>query len=404
MDIGNATQHDEGSPYVAGGENIQVQLDGQSVTFSLRTMASVEHLQLLRTGSSDWNRWRTRNPKLVPDLTDASISGLKFDFGTDLSRADLRGADLSSCDLSGANLQSAQLARSNLRDSSLRKARLQNANLDLADLTGANLHGAILDRATLRGAKLVGCQLDVKSIEGATLAGAILIDAYVETSPLVSAYSHASALALLDADDLDKLDPVSAPFIERFVADAFETAHRWPKEFNVELLDKELDRIKPLTSLYRKTGAFSTDLIQVVGAVDSGLIEFLRREPKRLHDIHWRAFEEVVAEILKGFGWTVELTQPSKDGGYDLLGICKDVSGVSSRWIVECKRWHESRKVGIEVARSLYTVKNEMRVSGAILATTSDFTQDVRDYKASRYDFDLKNYAAIVDWLKGWKR
>lgn len=169
------------------------------------------------------------------------------------------------------------------------------------------------------------------------------------------------------------------------------------------MLQQELDRLKPLYALYNRTGVFSPDLIEVVGAIDSGMIKFLQRNPRQLHEIHWRAFEELIAEILKGFGWEIQLTEPTKDGGYDLLGIQKDVSGVSNTWIIECKRLAASRKVGIEVARSLYTVKNEMRVSGAMLATTSDFTAGVRKFKASRYDFELMNYDAIVQWINAYR-
>lgn len=367
-------------------------------------MANSEHLGVLRSGSSVWNAWRDENPAIVPDLTEASLSSLEFEFRTNFSHANLRGINFSSCKLAGANFRSANLERANFSNAHLRKANFNSANLDFADLTGANLYGAVLDLATLRGAQLVNCQLDVRSMKGTSLAGARVLGAYVENNPTHTVYGHSSALALLAAHDLDKLDPASAPFIEHFVQGAFDAAHRWAKDFDQVFLQKELDHIRPLTSLYKRTGVFSSELIQVVGAVDAGLIEFLRRHPKRLHDIHWRAFEEVIAEILVGFGWQVQLTAPSKDGGYDLLGICKDASGVSSAWIVECKRWGESQKVGVEVARALYTVKNEMRVSGAILATTSDFTQGVLDFKAARYDFDLKNYAAIVGWLNNYKK
>ncbi|MCK9688903.1 pentapeptide repeat-containing protein [Scleromatobacter humisilvae] len=381
-------------------DKVRRQLARANVFF--QRMANPQHLKLLKEGTSTWNEWRESSPEIVPDLSNAAITGLEFAFGINLAGADLRGADLSSCRLAGARLQRAQLEGANLSSTELRKGRLEDSNLSNANLTGANLYGAILDRAKLRNAKLVRCSLDVGSIEDATLEGASIVDVYVETNPYAGAYGKAVALALLEAQDLDKLSPESAPFIESFVAGAFDAAHRYSKEFNQQVLQAQLDRIKPLTSLYRRSGAFSSELIQVVGAVDSGLIEFLRRNPKRLHDIHWRAFEEVIAEILSSFGWSVQLTQPSKDGGYDILGIHKDISGISSAWIVECKRWHES--VGIEVARSLYTVKNEMRVSGAILATTSNFTQGVLDFKSSRYDFDLKNYAAIVEWLGQYKK
>lgn len=365
-------------------------------------MANPDHVLRLRDDPGAWNSWRATNPRLLPDLSGAKLAGLTMPFGSDLSRVDLRGADLQSSQLEGANLRSASLQEANLQMANLRKAELESAILDGADLTGANLHRANLSEASLRGARLVECQLDVARMYRANLDRAVIVDSYVETNPIKAHYSHAGLLAVIEADGLDRLNIQSAPFLERFVKDAFDVAHWGARYVNEEALQRALARIKPLATLSNRTGVFSDELIEVIGAVDAGLIQFLQRNPKQLHEIHWRAFEELIAELLKGFGWSVQLTEPTKDGGYDLLGIHKDVSGVSSAWVIECKRWEASRKVGIEIARSLYTIKNEMRVSGAMLATTSDFTAGVKRFKASRYDFELINYEAIVEWLNAY--
>ncbi len=46
-------------------------------------MAKKEHLDILKKGVGTWNRWRKKNPKIRPDLSEA-----------DLSRANLGGANL----------------------------------------------------------------------------------------------------------------------------------------------------------------------------------------------------------------------------------------------------------------------------------------------------------------------
>ena len=43
------------------------------------------------------------------------------------------------------------------------------------------------------------------------------------------------------------------------------------------------------------------------------------------------------------------------------------------------------------------------RAANALLATTSDFTRGVKEFKASRYDFELANYEAVLDWVNEYK-
>jgi Pentapeptide repeats (8 copies) len=81
-------------------------------------VASEEHFALLKQGVGAWNYWRTLNPDIVPDLTEA-----------DLTKADLRQV----------NLTWAKLTRADLTDANLTDANLAGANLTTADLRGADL-------------------------------------------------------------------------------------------------------------------------------------------------------------------------------------------------------------------------------------------------------------------------
>jgi HJR/Mrr/RecB family endonuclease len=51
------------------------------------------------------------------------------------------------------------------------------------------------------------------------------------------------------------------------------------------------------------------------------LIAQLRRNPEQLYNLEPRQFEELIAELLASFGWSVEPTGATRDGGYDILGI-----------------------------------------------------------------------------------
>lgn len=138
-------------------------------------------------------------------------------------------------------------------------------------------------------------------------------------------------------------------------------------------------------------------------AVSDALVEYIARNPSALHELRPRQFEELIAHILEGFGWEVELTPETRDGGYDILAVSKDLgkSGIRTSYLVECKKYRQDRKVGITVARQLLQVKSELRASHAIIATTSDFSVDLYRFASQRLDLDPRNAQAIIDWCKG---
>ena len=113
-------------------------------------MANSKHLKILQDGVTAWNKWREDNPEIIPDLRDASLSGVDLS-GADFSGATMSGADLSEANLSGADLVAADLSRAHLRWAYLGEADLAKASLNGADLSGANLDNANLSGAILEG-------------------------------------------------------------------------------------------------------------------------------------------------------------------------------------------------------------------------------------------------------------
>jgi Restriction endonuclease len=72
-----------------------------------------------------------------------------------------------------------------------------------------------------------------------------------------------------------------------------------------------------------------------------------------------------------------------------------------TRYLIECKRYAEARKVGIAPVRSLYAVKTHERATKALLATTSTFTRDATDFwRQHRWELELKDYTGVLDWAK----
>ncbi len=169
-------------------------------------MANLEHLEILKQGVENWNKWRSQNPELVqwdttlgrtvlrgPDLRGAELDHAELAWANlseaNLSKAHLSLAKLSKANLSGANLTGAELAHADLYGSDLSDADLTEADLRQATLGVANLYGANLSRADLRGAKLGGAYLVKANVSGTRFSeaeAAGVIFANVDLSPAES--------------------------------------------------------------------------------------------------------------------------------------------------------------------------------------------------------------------------
>jgi hypothetical protein len=137
-------------------------------------MANPEHLKFLNQGVESWNRWRSENPGLQPDLKEVDFSGRDLRTA-DFTDTDLRRTDLHSADLRNADFSKASLAEANLRAADLREAKLVGAQLIVADFGGANLSGADLNSAylfitNLSDANLVKANLTSAFVQGSAFA------------------------------------------------------------------------------------------------------------------------------------------------------------------------------------------------------------------------------------------
>ena len=131
-------------------------------------------------------------------------------------------------------------------------------------------------------------------------------------------------------------------------------------------------------------------------------IEVCRKDPEQLRELDPPLFEAVIAELLAGFGWEVSVTPATRDGGYDILGVTTDDSGLRTSWIIECKRYAADNKVGVQIARQIAGVKGHIGVPNAVIVTTSSFTADVHEFSSARHDLSLVDFSAITKWLQGY--
>ena len=329
------------------------------------------------------------------DLSEMNLSEIDF------SRAELFGANLSKADLSGANLSKANLREAHITEAYLSKANLYMADLQGADFRKTDLSGANLSGANLCGANLYGailCGSETSSIANITKANLIGIKFTPEGKPV----DGASFLDLSMCLGLESAKFSKQEFLQNYLAKAFEYAHKtdtyeakkWPN-----FVEEAIKNIRALRTLYADREP-PEQLIEVVHTITTELIKYLQKHPEAMYSLKPRQFEELIAEILASYKWDVQLTPPIKDGGYDIFAISKNIKpGVNSSWIIECKKYRPENKVGVDIVRALYGVKSDLRIANALLATTSYFTKGAKDFKASRYDIDLKDYRDVLEWI-----
>lgn len=134
------------------------------------------------------------------------------------------------------------------------------------------------------------------------------------------------------------------------------------------------------------------------------LIDRLSVNPRLLHELPPRKFEELVAELLSRDGLDVHLTPATRDGGRDVLAFHETPVG-RLLYLVECKRHSPSNPVGIAIVQRLYGVVMQERATAGLVVTTARFTKEALTFAETvRHQFTLRDYEALKDWMKRHRR
>jgi restriction system protein len=152
---------------------------------------------------------------------------------------------------------------------------------------------------------------------------------------------------------------------------------------------------RPLTP---ETAEYKHVVVGVTQA-NSVILEMLKKQPELAWKLPSRKFEEIVAEILDKQGYEVTLTPASGDGGFDIYAARKEGLG-KFLYLVECKRYAPTNKVGVEIVRSLYGVIQAQRATAGAIVTTSFFTSGAKEFQREvQYHLHLHDYLVLQNWI-----
>jgi len=134
------------------------------------------------------------------------------------------------------------------------------------------------------------------------------------------------------------------------------------------------------------------------------LIRSLKADAQLLSEITSRQFEEIVAEVFKSKGYEIDITKRTRDGGKDIIAIHTDSLGIRNKYFIECKRYAESNKIGVDVVRAIHGAKyTKDGPNKTIVVTTSTFTNDARKFveneASSSWDLSLIDREQLLQWL-----
>lgn len=139
-------------------------------------------------------------------------------------------------------------------------------------------------------------------------------------------------------------------------------------------------------------------IIECSGLVGQKFVEFFHKYPDELKIMDRRKFEELVAELFEGFGYHVELTKQTRDGGRDIIAVKREE--VQVKHLIECKRPDPGGYVGVRPVRELLGVKQDEGATKAILATTAYFSKDAKlFFERHPWELELKEYADLKTWI-----
>ena len=154
-------------------------------------MANEDHVQILQSGATQWNEWRSKNPHVKPDLSHGAFMSLELG-GANLSNVNLYGAAFADVSprraiFSDSSLSNASFLNGDLIEADFRSSILSGASILNSTLYKANLSGVVMDNAILTSSKFNRANLSNVSLRNAQMEWASLVRTDLQGSDLTGA-------------------------------------------------------------------------------------------------------------------------------------------------------------------------------------------------------------------------
>lgn len=135
------------------------------------------------------------------------------------------------------------------------------------------------------------------------------------------------------------------------------------------------------------------------------LVLDLQAQRLKLENLDWRQFEELVAERLRGDGYTVQLTKKTRDGGVDVLAekFIPKMGTILSVW--QAKKMQEGNKVGLRTIRELADTRDQFKASKGVIVTSTSLTRDaIRRIQKDKYILEGFQKPELLEWIRQYRQ
>jgi len=215
------------------------------------------------------------------------------------------------------------------------------------------------------------------------LIGAVLLDNFdKDWSYVILALDSDGKYRFIDGEVSLKTIEISTHRLQKKITDLAKKGELKENLFDFDLDDEGIE----------KTGIIITD-------INLEVKKYFKKHPEKLYELDPRKFEELIASIMEDFGFEVELTKATRDGGRDIIANIKNAV-TNFLAYVECKRYSPTNKVGVSIIREVAGVHSLRMPSKSIIVTTSTFTKDaVKEASIMNDQMKLNDYYDLKAWL-----
>ena len=142
------------------------------------------------------------------------------------------------------------------------------------------------------------------------------------------------------------------------------------------------------------------DFVLLCTEINETMLRDLVDDPRKILEFSPRQFEELIGDLFRGFGYEVELTARTRDGGCDVIAVRK--AEIETRNLIECKRYDpSSHNVGVRIVRELHGVVTSHRATKGIIATTSYFTRDAKQHiEQNHWQLEGHDLDGVMRWVQ----
>lgn len=236
--------------------------------------------------------------------------------------------------------------------------------------------------------------------------GFLVTSSVVSESARKFAENYKNSIELVDHEALLNWTNHYQAIQEQFASSLFSSISRLPLQDFLVVKGEELIKEKVAKPSNLILPPKHQEKIIRVENIPFRLIHAILSDPRHMHNLTPRQFEEFIADVVGHLGFSnIILTPISGDGGRDVIAS-NEINGIPITFFFECKKYAEGNKIQLDTLRSLLgtVAHHATEANMGVLVTTSTFTKGCKNLIMSECRLDGKDYDGLLGWVGELKK